>query len=113
MRVDPSERTDAEQDGPPTGDDFVEEVLAVAAAIPPGHVMSYGSIATAIGSRSARGVGRVMAHAGHSVPWWRVVRSGGLPPIGLEAAARPHYEEEGTPLVEVSSGYRIARSAWI
>ncbi|RWZ64412.1 DNA-binding protein [Labedella populi] len=113
MRVDSSQSRDGEPSGPPTGDDFVEEVLAVAAAIPPGHVMSYGSIAAALGSRSARGVGRVMAHAGHSVPWWRVVRSGGLPPIGLEVTARPHYEEEGTPLVDTPTGYRIARSAWI
>jgi alkylated DNA nucleotide flippase Atl1 len=101
------------EDAPPTGDDFVEEVLAVAAAIPAGHVMSYGSIAAALGSRSARGVGRVMAHAGGTVPWWRVVRSGGFPPRGLEADAHPHYIAEGTPIVETPSGYRIERSAWI
>jgi alkylated DNA nucleotide flippase Atl1 len=101
------------EESPPTGDDFVEEVLAIAAAIPAGHVMSYGSIAAALGSRSARGVGRVMAHAGGTVPWWRVVRSGGLPPRGLEAEARAHYATEGTPVVETPSGYRIDRSAWI
>ncbi len=100
-------------DGPPTGDDFVEEVLAVAAAIPAGHVMSYGSVAAAIGSRSARGVGRVMAHAGSAVPWWRVIRSGGAPPRGLEREALRHYLEEGTPVVETPSGYRIPRDAWI
>jgi alkylated DNA nucleotide flippase Atl1 len=103
----------AGEESPPTGDDFVEEVLAVAAAIPAGHVMSYGSIAAALGSRSARGVGRVKAHAGGTVPWWRVVRSGGLPPRGLEADAREHYAAEGTPIVETPSGYRIDRSAWI
>jgi alkylated DNA nucleotide flippase Atl1 len=100
-------------DGPPTGDDFVEEVLAVVAAIPPGHVMSYGSVAAALGSRSARGVGRVMAHAGSTVPWWRVVRSGGFPPRGLDREALAHYRSEDTPVVETPSGYRIHRSAWI
>jgi alkylated DNA nucleotide flippase Atl1 len=100
-------------DGPPTGDDFVEEVLAVVAAIPAGHVMSYGSVAAAIGSRSARGVGRVMALAGGEVPWWRVVRSGGLPAAGLEERALPHYRAESTPLVDTPSGYRVARTAWI
>lgn len=109
----PTDESGAAPDGPPTGDDFTEEVLAVAAAIPRGHVMSYGAIAAAIGSRSARGVGRVMAHAGSSVPWWRVVRSGGFPPRGLESDARAHYLDEGTPLVETPSGYRIDRSAWI
>lgn len=83
------------------------------AAIPAGHVMSYGVVAAALGSRSSRGVGRVMAHAGSTVPWWRVVRSGGLPPRGLEEEALPHYRAEGTPLVETPSGYRIHRSAWI
>lgn len=82
-------------------------------AIPPGHVMSYGVVAAALGSRSARGVGRVMAHAGSTVPWWRVVRSGGLPPRGLEHDALPHYQAENTPIVETPSGYRVARSAWI
>ncbi|RUQ98956.1 DNA-binding protein [Labedella endophytica] len=106
-------RPEPEGDGPPTGDDFVEEVLAVVAAIPAGHVMSYGSVAAALGSRSARGVGRVMAHAGSGSPWWRVVRSGGLPPRGLEHDALPHYHAEDTPLVVTPSGYRVARSAWI
>lgn len=111
MRSSPDESLDV--DGPPTGDDFVEEVLAVVAAIPSGHVMSYGTVAAAIGSRSSRGVGRVMAHAGSTTPWWRVVRAGGLPPRGFEVAALPHYEEEGTPVVRTPTGYRIDRSAWI
>jgi alkylated DNA nucleotide flippase Atl1 len=85
----------------------------VVSAIPPGHVMSYGVVAAAIGSRSARGVGRVMAHAGSGLPWWRVVRSGGLPPRGLEREALAHYRAECTPTVETPSGYRVARSAWI
>jgi len=38
-------------------DDFVSRVLDVVAAIPPGHVMAYGEVAAAIGSRAARAVG--------------------------------------------------------
>ncbi|MFZ4894746.1 MGMT family protein [Plantibacter sp. Mn2098] len=95
-----------------TSDDFTEAVLAVVAEIPEGCALTYGQVAAVIGSRSARGVGRVMAHYGHSVAWWRVVRSGGFPPLGHEEIAREHYEAEDTPLVELSGGrYRLARTA--
>lgn len=95
-----------------SADAFAEAVLAVVADIPEGCALSYGQVASIIGSKSARGVGRVMAHYGHAVPWWRVVRSGGFPPTGHEDRAREHYEAEGTPLVPLSGGrYRLAREA--
>jgi len=94
------------------GDDFAEAVLAVVADIPEGCALSYGQVASIIGSKSARGVGRVMAHYGHAVPWWRVVRSGGHPPTGHEAQALEHYEAEGTPIVQLGDGrYRLGREA--
>lgn len=99
---------------PPTGsaEEFAEAVLAVVADIPEGCALSYGQVASILGSRSARGVGRVMAQYGHSVPWWRVVRSGGFPPAGHEDRAREHYDAEGTPLVPMSGGrYRLGRDA--
>ena len=43
--------------------------------------------------------GNVMARYGSDVPWWRVIRSGGYFPQGLEDEALAHYREEGTPLV--------------
>lgn len=89
---------------PDAGDDFVSRMFAVVESIPPGHVMSYGDVAAAIGSRSARGVGRAMAHFGHAVPWWRVVRASGHPPPGHEARALEHYEAESTPLLHARSG---------
>lgn len=93
-------------------DEFTEAVLSVVAEIPEGCALTYGQVAAVIGSRSARGVGRVMAHAGHEVTWWRVVRAGGFPPSGHEDRAREHYEAEGTPLVELPGGrYRLARVA--
>ena len=97
-----------------TPDDFVEAVLDVAASIPPGRVMSYGQVAATLGSRSARGVGRVMAHYGSEVPWWRVVRAGGLPPSGHDDEALEHYRAEATPMAaRADGGYRLTASAFV
>jgi alkylated DNA nucleotide flippase Atl1 len=87
--------------------DFVEAVLEVVAAIPPGRVMTYGDVAAVLGSRAARAVGNVMSWYGSDVPWWRVIRSSGLPPIAHEDRALTHYEAEGTPLVTTQDGYRV------
>jgi alkylated DNA nucleotide flippase Atl1 len=88
-------------------EDFVEAVLDVVAAIPPGSVMTYGDVAATLGSRAARAVGNVMAQYGSDVPWWRVIRSSGMPPIGHEDRALAHYRVEGTPLRETPDGYRV------
>ncbi len=91
-----------------TGDDFVSRVLEIVAAIPDGRVMAYGDVAAVLGSRAARAVGTVMARYGDEVPWWRVVRSSGHPPVCHEDRALEHYEAEGTPLVQRASGsYRV------
>ena len=87
--------------------DFVSRVIAVVETIPAGTVMSYGDVAAAIGSRASRAVGQTMAYYGSGLPWWRVIRSSGQPPVGHEVQALPHYEAEGTPLVEMASGYRV------
>lgn len=89
-------------------DSFVERVLAVVDAIPPGRVMTYGDVAATLGSRAARMVGQVMAYYGGDVPWWRVVRAGGHPPMNHEHIALQHYRAEGTPLIMRTDGpYRI------
>ncbi|MCC6270689.1 MAG: MGMT family protein [Microbacteriaceae bacterium] len=88
-------------------DEFVSRVLSVVESIPRGHVMAYGDIAAAIGSRAPRAVGQVMAHYGSTVPWWRVVRASGQPPLCHDEEALPHYEAEGTPILPTSTGYRI------
>lgn len=80
------------------GDDFVSRVMAVVDSIPPGRVMTYGDVAAAIGSRSSRGVGQVMAHYGSDLPWWRVVRASGRAAAGHEAVALERFQSEGTPL---------------
>jgi alkylated DNA nucleotide flippase Atl1 len=89
-------------------DAFAEAVLDLVAQIPPGLVMSYGGIAAELGSRASRQVGKVMAHSGHGVPWWRVVHADGRPADGHEAEALEHYRAEGTPLRYRSADYRIA-----
>jgi alkylated DNA nucleotide flippase Atl1 len=78
--------------------DFGAEVAAVVRSIPPAHVMTYGDVAAVLGSRASRAVGKVMAHEGSDLPWWRVVRAAGLPPARHEARALEQYRVEGTPL---------------
>jgi alkylated DNA nucleotide flippase Atl1 len=92
-----------------------EEVLEIVDQIPEGKVLTYGDVAELVGSRGARFVGNVMSRYGSDVPWWRVVRSGGWPPRGLEARARDHYREEGTPMVRGTlDGLRVdmSRARW-
>ncbi|WP_166984072.1 MGMT family protein [Paramicrobacterium fandaimingii] len=94
-------------------EDFVEAVLSVVESIPPGKVMSYGQVAAQFGSRSARGVGWVMARYGSEVPWWRVVQASGKPPQCHDESARLHYDDEGTPLRPTGTGYTLTRSAFM
>jgi alkylated DNA nucleotide flippase Atl1 len=92
--------------------EFIDAVLAIVRRIPPGRVMTYGDIAWALGSNAPRAVGRVLAHYGHAVAWWRVVPASGLPPQGHARLALPHYLEEDTPLRNAVSAddYRLALS---
>jgi alkylated DNA nucleotide flippase Atl1 len=85
-------------DAPGPVDSFVESVLDLVADIPSGHVMTYGDVAATLGSRGARVVGQIMARYGSDVPWWRVIRASGHPPVCHEGRALEHYREEGTPL---------------
>jgi len=78
-------------------EEYVESVLAIVEAIPPGRVTSYGAIADVVGSGPRR-VGSVMAQHGGPVPWWRVVRADGSLPPSHQDEARGRYLEEGTPL---------------
>jgi alkylated DNA nucleotide flippase Atl1 len=94
----------------PVPDDFGAAVTEVVHSIPSGRVMTYGDVAAVLGSRASRAVGKVMAHEDSGMPWWRVVRSGGLPPARHEARALEHYRAEGTPLRWVRAGG--ADAAW-
>jgi len=81
--------------------------MDIVAAIPAGRVMTYGDVAAALGSRAARAVGLIMSRYGSDLPWWRVVRAGGYPPLGHETRALEQYWAEGTPLMDTPSGYRV------
>ncbi|MEI2733289.1 MAG: MGMT family protein [Dermatophilaceae bacterium] len=94
--------------------EYAERVLEVVERIPPGHVLTYGEVARLVGSGGPRGVGLVMSRYGSGVPWWRVLRAGGHPPLGHERSAYANYVREGTPLRgiptvggEVPAGYRV------
>jgi alkylated DNA nucleotide flippase Atl1 len=89
------------------GDDFGLAVARVVRSIPAGRVMTYGDVAAALGSRASRAVGKVMAHEGSDLPWWRVLRAGGLPPARHEARALEQYRAEGTPLVTGRTSWRV------
>ncbi len=86
--------------------DYAERVLDVADLIPPGRVMTYGDIAEWLEEGGPRQVGRVMALYGGAAPWWRVVRSDGVPLPGQEQEALGHYHAEGTPLREATAASR-------
>ena len=100
-----------------SGNEFALDVLDLVDSIPPGHVLSYGDVAAMLGSRASRAVGTVLRQSGSGHPWWRVLRSGGHPPVGLEGEARNRYVAEKTPLVRTSTGcgYRVdyAVARWI
>lgn len=87
--------------------DFVDHVLEIVRAIPSGRVMTYGDVAAALGSRAARAVGQIMARYGSDVPWWRVIRASGHPPVGHEQRALTFYRTEGTPLKGSGDDYRV------
>jgi alkylated DNA nucleotide flippase Atl1 len=79
---------------------YAEKVLDTVDLIPAGRVMTYGDVAEWLDEGGPRQVGRVMALYGGAVPWWRVVRSDGVPLPGSELTALAAYRAEGTPLRE-------------
>ncbi|KQM59083.1 MGMT family protein [Agreia sp. Leaf210] len=99
------------------GHEFALDVLDLVDSIPVGRVLSYGDLAAMLGSRASRAVGTVLRQSGSGHAWWRVLRSGGHPPVGHEARAYEHYIVEETPLVRTATGcgYRVdyAVARWI
>ena len=96
-------------------EDHAERVLDLVASIPAGRVLAYGDIAKRLGGMGPRTVGTVMSRYGSDVPWWRVIRSDGRPPQGLEDEAVEHWRAEGTPMVGglVEGGRAdMARATW-
>ena len=84
-----------------------QKIWQVVAAIPAGQVASYGQIADMAGlGRQARYIGKALGKLpeGHSIPWYRVIRSNGQIafPIGSEAfeTQAQSLREEGVVVVD-------------
>ena len=79
---------------------LAQRVADVVATIPAGRVLSYRDVAELAECRSPRAVGTIMARnpTAGDLPWWRVVTVGGTLADHLQAEAREHYRDEGTPL---------------
>ena len=88
-------------------EEYVEAVLSLVEAVPPGRVTTYGALADAVGSRGPRSVGRVMSTHGGSVPWWRVVRADGRLPPRHDDEGGAHDRGEGAP-----GRVPMTRAAW-
>ncbi len=105
------------EDGLPSA--YAEEVLDLVARVPPGRVVTYGDLAALVGRGGPRSVGAVMAHFGGDVPWWRVVRAGGLPPRCHEEEALARWRAERTPLAPARAPGRLGgrvdldRARWV
>jgi alkylated DNA nucleotide flippase Atl1 len=97
-------------------DEYVEAVLSLVEAIPPGRAMAYGAIADVVAEELGRGgprqVGAVMASYGGGVPWWRVVNASGRLPPGHEVEALRELVAEGTPLSADGTRIDLRRASW-
>lgn len=100
----------------PPPDDYAELVLDVVATIPEGRVASYGTVAAAVreftGRGSARVVGRVMAHYGGEVCWWRVVTASGALAERVATEQRARLRAEDVPMVGDPPRVDMRRAAW-
>ncbi|MBL3554894.1 MULTISPECIES: MGMT family protein [Marinobacter] len=84
-----------------------QKIWQVVAAIPAGCVASYGQIAHMAGlGRQARYIGKALGKLpeGHSIPWYRVIRSNGqiafpLGSVAFEVQAQ-NLREEGVVVVD-------------
>ncbi|GIG29200.1 MGMT family protein [Cellulomonas marina] len=103
-------------------EEYLETVLDLVAAIPPGRATTYGSLAEAAADRleaaggqrrgGPRQAGRVLARAGSGVPWWRVVDAAGRPPARHADRALAHLHAEGTPLAPDGRRVALRAAAW-
>ncbi|MFN2518198.1 MAG: MGMT family protein [Jatrophihabitantaceae bacterium] len=72
-----------------------ERILRCVGSIPPGRVMTYGDVAEFVGTSAVRMVGYVLARAGGTVPWHRVLRANGTCAEHLYTEQRQRLLSEG------------------
>jgi alkylated DNA nucleotide flippase Atl1 len=92
-------------------------ILAVVARIPPGKVLGYGDVAKLAGDGpgglpTARDVGQVMAGAGATSAWWRVLRADGTPAPHLAARQLDLLRREGTPIAASGDRVELPAAHW-
>lgn len=88
--------------------DLQRQVLSAVEQLQVGEVVSFGDVAARAGHpAAARAVGRILAVAGETYPWWRVVYADGhLPPCNPTLQAE-RLSEEGVSL----RGLRVTKSS--
>jgi alkylated DNA nucleotide flippase Atl1 len=101
-------RDDALRPGGDVDEEYTRSTVEVVTAIPPGRVMTYGSVAAAVADRLAaeggmrrggpRQCARVLSLLGPSLPWWRVVAVDGRVACRDPDEARRLLVAEGVPL---------------
>lgn len=79
----------------PIGDEAVEQVRALVAAVPAGRVTTYGAVAAAAGLASPRIVGTILRTDGADLPWHRVLRASGVPAPHLATEQLARLRAEG------------------
>lgn len=99
------------------GTTFRERVIAVVEAVPEGRVVTYGQVASLIGSpRAARQVGNALYRLrDDSVPWQRVVNAGGglsTYRIGAGELQRALLEAEGVRF-DAEGRIDLERYRWV
>ncbi len=78
----------------------VEAVRGLVAAIPAGHVATYGDIAHAAGLSSPRIVGWIMRTDSSDLPWHRVITASGRPAPHLTTRQLERLRVEGVLAVD-------------
>jgi alkylated DNA nucleotide flippase Atl1 len=91
---------------------YLTDVLELVEQIPVGFVLTYGDVAALVGRGGPRQVGQVMSRWGSAVPWWRVLRADGRPPIGHEERALRRYQAERTPMRPGGDRVDLRRARW-
>jgi alkylated DNA nucleotide flippase Atl1 len=77
-----------------------ERILDMVAAVPAGHVATYGDIAARAGTPSPRLVGRVLAElSDEDTPWHRIVRANGTPAAHLLDEQCQRLRSEGVEVI--------------
>jgi methylated-DNA-protein-cysteine methyltransferase-like protein len=98
--------------------DFTKRVIDIIKRIPPGYVMTYGSIAECAGNpRASRQVSRILHSmtAKYNLPWHRVIRKDGSIALANEAGGSEQMAMLRAEGVEVSAGGKVnmQRHFWV